>query len=41
MKLMLLPVRTRLAGLCLLEGRFIGFVKRRSVKTFAKLKAGR
>lgn len=41
MKLMLLPVRARLAGLCLLEGRFIDFVKRRSVKTFARLKAGR
>ena len=41
MKLMLLPVRTRLAGLCLLEVHFIGFVKRRSIKTFAKLKAGR
>ena len=41
MKLMLVPVRLRLVRLCLLEGQVIGYVKRRSVKTVAKLKAGR
>lgn len=41
MKLMLLPVRMKCPYLCLAEGRFIGWVKRRSVGTFARLKAGR
>lgn len=41
MKLLLVPVRLGCVRLCLLEGRVIGYVKRRSVKTFAKLKAGR
>ena len=41
MKLMLMPVRRRDAGLALAEGRFISFVKRHNTKLFATLKANR
>lgn len=41
MKLMLVPVRLKSPYLCLAEGWFIGCVKRHSVGTFARLKAGR
>ena len=41
MKLMLIPLRLKCPSLCLAEGRFIGWVKRRSAGTFARLKAGR
>lgn len=41
MKAMLVPLWLRAADICLIEGMFIGWVKRRSVGTFARLKAGR
>lgn len=41
MKLLLVPVRMKNVTLTLLEGKAISFVKCRSTKMFAKLKAGR
>lgn len=41
MKIMLIPLRMKCPYLSFIEGRFIGWVKRRSVGTFARLKAGR
>lgn len=41
MRLMLLPVKWKTVTLCYAEGAFISAVKRRHVKTFAKLKANR
>lgn len=41
MKVMLIPVRMNSAWLTFLEGAFISAVRRKNVKTFAKLKAGR
>ena len=41
MRLMLLPVKWKNVTLCYAEGIFISAVKRRHVKTFAKLKANR
>ncbi len=41
MKLMLLPVKWKNVTLCYLEGVLISSMKRRHVKTFAKLKANR
>ncbi|MBP3381921.1 MAG: glycosyltransferase family 2 protein, partial [Clostridia bacterium] len=41
MKVMLLPVRMNSAWLTYLEGAFISAVRRKNVKTFAKLKAER
>lgn len=41
MKLMLVPIRRKDAGMALAEGRFISFVKRHNTKLFATLKANR
>lgn len=41
MKVMLIPVRMNSAWLTYAEGAFISAVRRKNVKTFAKLKAGR
>ncbi len=41
MKIMLLPLKWRWVGLCLLEGRYITYVKQKNVKRFVKLKANR
>ncbi len=41
MRLMLLPVRMNCAPLCLVEGAFISWVKRKDASLFARLKAGR
>jgi len=41
MKAMLLPIRMRSAGLAYLEGKMISKVKKKNLKMFAKLKAGR
>ena len=41
MRLMLLPIRLKATGLCLLEARVITFVKTRNTRIFSALKAGR
>lgn len=41
MRIMLLPLKWKMPTLCLLEGRFIGWIKRRNAGLFARLKAGR
>ena len=41
MKAMLVPIRMRSAGLAYLEGKMISKVKKKNLKMFAKLKAGR
>ena len=41
MKIMLLPLKWRWVGLCMLEGSYISKVKKRNVKRFVKLKANR
>ena len=41
MKVMLIPIRLKSAFLTYVEGVFISFIRRKSTKTFAKLKAGR
>lgn len=41
MKIMLLPIKWKNTTLCLAEGKFISKIKRKHVKTFAKLKAKR
>lgn len=41
MKMMLIPLRVGCPYLCLAEGRFVGWVKRRNAGVFARLKASR
>lgn len=41
MKIMLLPLKWRWVDLCLLEGRYITYVKKKNVERFVKLKANR